>query len=194
MNTLHRKPLPRMTADDFLDWPGDGTGRTFQLIDGAPTPVSPACATHGILQARIAFLLARHLEGTGSPFLIATEAAIAPRLRTSMNIRVPDLAVTQAKDKAGQLLLPDPVLLIEILSPSNHADTWENVRAYATIPSAREILVVHSTRILAELLRRQGNGDWPEEAEEIGPDDALRLDSIGFAAPLRDLYARTHLA
>jgi hypothetical protein len=31
--------------------------------------------------------------------------------------------------------LTDPVLLIEILSPSNQAETWANVWAYATIPS-----------------------------------------------------------
>ena len=30
--------------------------------------------------------------------------------------------------------------------------------------------------------------------EEIGPDGALRLESIGFACPLIDVYAQTHLA
>ena len=48
----------------------------------------------------------------------------------------------------------DPVLLVEILSPSNRAETWTNVWAYTTIPSVREILVLHSLRIRAELLRR----------------------------------------
>ncbi len=42
MNTVWRKPLPYMTADDFLAWPGDGTGRAFQLVDGEVRPVSPA--------------------------------------------------------------------------------------------------------------------------------------------------------
>ena len=34
MNTVWRKPLSYMTADDLLAWPGDCTERTFQLVDG----------------------------------------------------------------------------------------------------------------------------------------------------------------
>ena len=91
-------------------------------------------------------------------------------------------------------MLRDPVLLIEILSPGNASDTWDNVWSYATIPSVREIAVVHSTRVLVELLRRGLDASWPEEPEEIGPGDALRLESIGFSCPLPDVYAQTHLA
>jgi hypothetical protein len=68
------------------------------------------------------------------------------------------------------------------------------VWSYTTIPTVREIAVVHSTRVLVELLRRDGDGNWPAEPEEIGPKDALRLDSIGFVCPLIDVYAQTHLA
>jgi hypothetical protein len=90
--------------------------------------------------------------------------------------------------------MPDPVALIEILSPSNATDTWDNVWAYTTIPSLREIAVVHSTRVKAELLRRSASGAWPTEPEQIDADDTLRLESIAFACPLRAAYARTHLA
>ena len=58
----------------------------------------------------------------------------------------------------------------------------------------REIVIVHSTRVLAELLRREADGNWPAEPEEIGPDGTLRLDSIDFACPLPAVYAQTHLA
>ena len=66
--------------------------------------------------------------------------------------------------------------------------------SYTTIPTVREIAVVHSTRVLVELLRRDGDGNWPAEPEEIGPGGTLRLDSIGFACALADVYAQTHLA
>jgi hypothetical protein len=68
------------------------------------------------------------------------------------------------------------------------------VWSYTTIPSVREIVVVHSARVFAELLRRGADGNWPAEPEEIGPDGTLRLDSIGFACPLPAVYAQTHLA
>ena len=93
-----------------------------------------------------------------------------------------------------QQVLPDPIVLVEILSPGNASDTWDNVWSYTTIPSVREIVVVHSTRIFAELLRRDAEGNWPAEPEEIDTDGTLRLDSIDFSCPLRAVYAQTHLA
>jgi Uma2 family endonuclease len=80
------------------------------------------------------------------------------------------------------------VLLIEILSPSNRPETWANVWTYTTIPSATEILIVSSTKIAADLLRRDTTGGWPDEAERVGPGDTLDLRSIGLRLPLTDLY------
>ena len=50
-------------------------------------------------------------------------------------------------------MVSEPVLLVAILSPSNEAETRANIWAYTTIPSVQELLIVHSTRIEAELLR-----------------------------------------
>jgi hypothetical protein len=58
----------------------------------------------------------------------------------------------------------------------------------------REIAVVHSTRVLAEVLRRGSDGHWPAEPEEVVGDGTLRLESIAVAFPLREAYAQTHLA
>jgi D-amino-acid dehydrogenase len=79
---------------------------------------------------------------------------LAPRVRASLNVRCPALGITAARDEPGQYIVPDPIVLIEILSPGNASDTWDNVWSYTTIPSVREIVVVHSTRVFAELLRR----------------------------------------
>jgi Uma2 family endonuclease len=102
--------------------------------------------------------------------------------------------VTCTPDAPGQQALPDPILLIEVLSPGNISDTWENVWSYCTIPSVREIAMVHSTRVLVELLRRGGDGHWPEETEEIGDGGTLAFESIGFGCSLSKVYAQTHLA
>jgi Uma2 family endonuclease len=117
---------------------------------------------------------------------------VIPHLLSAHNVRIPDLAVTCAKLMPGQATLPDPVLLIEILSPSNQADTWSNVWAYTSIPSVQEILVLHSTRVSAELLRRAADGTWTEAPVAIG-DATVTLSSTGFELKLADLYARTGL-
>jgi Uma2 family endonuclease len=92
----------------------------------------------------------------------------------------------------GQATLSDPVLLIEILSPSNQAKTWTNVWAYTSILSVQEILVLRADRIAAELLRRSPQGEWPDRPIAITAGD-LMLESIGFRVALTDLYARTGL-
>jgi len=192
-NTL-RKPPPRMTVAEFLDWPGDGTGRKCQLIDGEVRVMSPGSPTHGRLQSTLARLIGNALTASGSTWDVITDPGVAVQEGNKTNVRVPDLGVTGTPDTAGDRLMPDPVLLIEILSPSNANETRENVWSYRTIASVQEIIVVHSTRILAEVLRRGPDGQWPEEPEEIGMGGTLSLDSIGFACPLTDVYARTHLA
>jgi hypothetical protein len=62
-----------------------------------------------------------------APTCAVTEPAIAPRVRSRSNLRVPDLAVTGSPVESGQLALPDPLLIVEILSPTNEAETWDNV-------------------------------------------------------------------
>jgi Uma2 family endonuclease len=185
---------PRMTVAEFLDWPGDGTGRKFQLVDGELRTMSPGSATHGTIQMTLGRLIGNALVGAGGRCRVVAEPGIATRIRARTNLRVPDLGITSTTDAPGQRTLPDPLVLIEILSPGNSTDTWDNVWAYTSIPSVREIVVVHSTRVLAEVLRRGADGHWPEEPEEIGPDGTLHLDSIDFACRLRDAYAQTHLA
>jgi Uma2 family endonuclease len=183
-----------MTVADFLAWPGDGSGRKFQLVDGELRAMSPGSATHGTIQMTLGRLIGNKLVEGSSRCRVVSEPPVATRIRANVNLRVPDLGVTCTPDAPGQQTLPDPMVLIEILSPGNASDTWDNVWSYTTIPSVREIVVVHSTRRFAELLRRDPDNNWPAEPEEIDADGALRLDSIAFACPLPAVYAQTHLA
>ncbi len=90
-------------------------------------------------------------------------------------------------------MLADPVLLIEILSPSNEAETWTNIWTYTTIPSVTEILAVRSTRIEAELLRRLPEGNWPAEPLKLQVGDAVELTGIGLTVDLAAFYETTTL-
>ena len=109
-------------------------------------------------------------------------------------MRVPDLAVTCSDVEAGQIALPDPILIVEILSPTNQSETWENVWTYVAIPSVQEIVVFRSATIAADLLRRSADGSWPEEPVQLGPNDSLHLQCIGLTVTLAELYLGTYLA
>ena len=65
--------------------------------------------------------------------------------------------------------------------------------AHATIRSVREILVLKTAAIGAEVLRRGRDGSWPQEPECLA-DDALELTSIGLRVALADIYAATRLS
>lgn len=182
-----------MTVDEFINW-DDGRGGKYELVNGQLRAMSPASTSHGIIQANLARLLGNHLDAPGSRWIVLTEPAVETRIRAKLNMRVPDLGVTCAPDAATQIALPDPILLIEIMSPGNKKDTWDNVWAYTTIPSVREIVIIQSTRIEASMLRRQADGSWPPDPETIAVDGVLSLTSIDFLAPLAAAYAKTYLA
>ena len=62
-----------------------------------------------------------------------------------------------------------------------------------TIATVAEIVLLRSTAIAAEVLRRTPNGEWPQQPDIIDATGELRLDSIGFISPLRDAYRTTNL-
>jgi len=183
-----------MTVEEFIAWPGDGEGGRYQLVDGELRPMSPATVTHGTIQSNLAGIIRDHLDAPGNRCRVVTEPAVAVRIRARHNLRVPDLGVSCAPDGPGEVELSDPVLLIEILSPGNARETMDNVWAYTTIPTLKEILIVHAATIRAELLRREAGGSWPATPEEVGAADVLRLSSIGYEGPLRAAYGKTYLA
>jgi Uma2 family endonuclease len=184
--------LPDMlTVDAFLAWDAP-MGSVWQLVDGRPQAMAPASPAHGAIQAKAGALIDSHLTAGSSPCFVVTTPGVVPRVQSDINMRVPDLAVTCSPSLPGDKALRDPVLIIEILSPSNRAETWMNVWSYTTIPSVQEILVLHSERIGADLLRRGADGTWPERPLAVEDGD-LTLDSIGYARPIAAFYRNTWL-
>ena len=50
--TAARKLPKLMTADEFLEWEGDGTGMRYELVDGYLRAMAPAAVPHGLLLTR----------------------------------------------------------------------------------------------------------------------------------------------
>jgi Uma2 family endonuclease len=190
--TALRKPAG-ITVADFRAWqPEEHPERRWQLFDGEPVCMAPASENHGAIQSEAAFLLTGHLREHRPRCRVITAPGVVPRIRSTDNHRIPDLGVTCSPPSGGQVVT-DPVLLVEILSPSNEALTRGNVWAYTTVPSVVEILLFGSVRVEAELLRRGADGSWPEAPVFLGAEDELDLASIGFRAPLRAFYRTTDL-
>jgi Uma2 family endonuclease len=188
MNALPKIPV-HMTVAEFLVWDAPGP-ELWQLVDGEPVAMAPPNRTHGAMQNELGRLIANHLADRGGPCSVITTPGVLPRVRANINFRIPDLAVTCAGYESEEQALSAPVLMIEILSPSNRAETWANVWTYTTIPSVREIAVFGTAAVGVELLRRNPDGSWPEQPSLIESGD-VTFESIGFSFPIGAAYRTT---
>ena len=136
MRDAARAPTSPETVEQFLDWPGDGRVKRYELVDGVVRAMSPASTTHGTIQGNLAVLIGSHLRASGSPCRLVVTPGVIPRMNAARNFRIPDLGVTCAPDAERQIGMPDPILLVEILSPSDEADTWSNIWTYGTLTLA----------------------------------------------------------
>lgn len=186
-------PMPPMSVEEFREWADRQPGK-WELVDGYPRAMAPASVTHVFIQFRAAYLIERHLENMGGRCRAATDLPVLPSSYKQHNARVPDVAVTCSPPEADEWASRDPVFLMEVLSPTNERDTRDNVWAYMSIPTVAQILLVDSTAVRGEMMRRRPDGAWPEEPELLGPDDEVSIDAVGFRCRLRDFYARTRLA
>jgi Uma2 family endonuclease len=191
---LTRHDTARMTVEAFLALPSEGTGRIYELVHGEVRAQDAASDAHGTVQSNLNLLIGQHLRSARPGCRVVTNPGIKPRLLAKWNYRIPELGVTCTPNRADVRETPDPILLVEVLSPSNEADTWSNVPLYATLPSVQEILMVDSSKVEAMLLRRGPDGNWPQGPQTIGAGGVIELTSIGLEVPLAEVYRDTHLA
>jgi Uma2 family endonuclease len=194
MVAVRKRAPTRMTLDEFLGWdPGEASGHRWQLLDGEPVAMAPASELHGAVQGEIIRLLGNHLIARHSQSRVIAKPGIVPRVWANRNYRIPDVCVTCAAPALG-LMVSEPVLLVEILTPSNAMATRANIWADTTIPSVRDLLVVDSTRIEVELLRRRPDSMWSEQPDMLEANAILTLRCIEFSVVLTALHRTSALA
>ena len=190
MSLSEQPGIRQLTVAEFLEIAaGRSVGRQ-ELVNGQVRAMSPASSTHAVIQANLAGLIWQHLRASGRPCRVGTEAPVVPHLHANDNVRAPDLAVTCAPMTAGRIF-PDPILIIEVLSPSNQPETWETIWACATIPSLKEIAVVDTERARVEVFRRDSLGNWPKHGTAVEGTGEVELASIGVKLAFDDVYAGT---
>jgi Uma2 family endonuclease len=173
-----------MTLEEFLRW-DDGTDTRYELIGGFPVAMAPPARAHGLIGAR---LVARLEEGLRRrrPCSAQIEAGILHPDRAN-TFFVADVAVTCAPFEAGDQSVKDPILLLEILSPSTERhDRRVKLPAYQRIGSLREIVLIDSNTPYAELYQRQGNF-WTVQFIQ-GTENVLTLASIDLEISMAELY------
>jgi Uma2 family endonuclease len=182
-----------MTADEFFAMPDDGTGTKYQLVNGYLVAMAPVAPIHSLLHAELTILIGNHLKAKKGPCWVGTETGVQPVIRNKTNVRIPDLGVSCTPLTLDDKSMRDPILLIEILSPSNEKETEANIWMYASMVAVQEVLLVHTKGARLELLKRLPNGQLAEAViADLG--QSVLLESIGMELAVDVLYGPTPLA
>ena len=179
----------RMTIAEFLDWYPAGETH-YQLLDGVPVAMAPPANAHGTVAMNLGRHLANCLERR-PPCFVVSQPGIALWQRD--NWYEADLAVTCRPQEPHRHNLADPVLIVEVLSPTTAShDLNVKLPDYRRLPSVQEIVLIDSRRMVCHIHRRQPDGRWITDILQQ-PDERLGPDSCGLDQPLSVLYANVAL-
>jgi len=170
-----------MTLEAFLDW--ESQQEFKHEFDGfQPVAMTGASAAHSTIQVNLLGLLFTLLRGHqcrvhGSDL----------KIQVVGRIRYPDAFIVCSPVASGALVVHDPVVVFEILSPSTtDKDHFEKNLEYRDTPSIRRYVMLEQSRQGATVFSRDGN-DWVGHVL-IGADD-LALPEVGITVPMAELYA-----
>jgi Uma2 family endonuclease len=175
--------LKELTVDEFLRW-AEGTDERYELFSGHSVPMGPPGGQHSLLATALGGEIRSALRPR-RPCRVYTEVGIFLPDRNDA-FYVADLAATCVP--LGQDgWIRDPFLIIEILSPSTtRSDFQSKAPDYRRIPSVKEILLIDSMSLFAEVLRRDGDR-WITELVR-GTNGMLSLDTVPLRIPIAELY------
>lgn len=157
----------RMSADEFLAWEATQTER-HEFVQGEVFAMTGGRDRNNTVSGNLYMALRQHLAGSGC-HVYASDLKL--QVAAADAFFYPDLMVTcSAADLADRLVKREPVLVVEVLSPSTEAfDRGDKFAHYRRLPSLREYLLVDVDRLRCDLYRKGGDGLWvlhPAEAAE----------------------------
>jgi len=174
-----------MSLDEFLVWECAQPER-HEFVDGIIRVMTGASAGHVTIAMNLSSALREALRGTRCRPFGSDMKVIA-----NGNIRYPDVSIAckPVDDRADHL--PEPVVVIEILSPSTaREDRGRKKIDYFATPSIRQYAIVEQDERLIDLYTRTDAG-WIDEV--VVDDGTLTLSAIGVAISLDAVYEDTEL-
>lgn len=179
---------PRFTHDEFLDREQHSPFR-HEYTRGHVEMMSGGTENHSLLATSLTYLLtARLLDRDcsvhGSDLLV--------RINIADMSTYPDAMVICGKahfPERRKLVVDNPVLLVEVLSPSTVTfDRGAKLAAYKQLASLREILFIAQDQPSVEYMQKGPDG-WISTILE-GREAILSLVHLQVSIPLADLYRR----
>ncbi len=174
-----------MSLDEFLAWEREQPER--HEFDGFTIiAMTGASMAHVKITMNLAFALRQGLRGTGCRPLSSDAKVIA-----GGSVRYPDIAVTCQPMADRDDIVPEPVVIIEVVSPSTErVDRGRKKSDYFATASIRQYAIVEQAERLVDLYTRTEAG-WVNEV--VADEAVLKLSSIGVELSLDTIYEDTEL-
>jgi Uma2 family endonuclease len=148
---------------------------------------------HSMITANLARAIGNRLQGKPCG-VFSSDARVSVQwgsLITDPDVTVLCGAPQYTDDKRDTLL--NPILLVEVLSPSTRAyDRGEKSRLFRMMPSLAEYLLVDQTPVDVEQYRRLPSGNW-ELTTVRSIEAVLTLHSLGCEIPVVEIYQNLDL-
>lgn len=178
-------PLPElMTLEEFLEFQ-EQSPTPYEFVNGIIRPISGPSVPHCIVAQNIFRAIDSHLQkGPCQAFVSGCDVKLS--LGTDQIVYMPDLVVSCDRSAWEEKWIPNPKLVVEVLSPSTHQiDRKEKAVNYRRVPSMEEYVIASQKRPELTIYRRAAR--WlPELVRGIGAVAELR--SLGVSVPLMVIY------
>ena len=174
----------KMTVDDFLAWAATQPGR-WELFDGVPVEMSSERVIHGRVKYLVARALDSAIEAAGVPCQFLLDSA-AVRIDTHRSYQ-PDALIYCGQPVPGDVVeVPNPVVVVEILSPSNAMkDLRDKLVGYFRVPSVVHYLIVDPDD---RLVIHHARGEGDAITTRIVSAGSLSLDPPGIQLVVGELF------
>jgi Uma2 family endonuclease len=176
--------LKPMTVDEFLVWAEGQEGR-WELHDGVPVMMSPERVLHGDTKGEAYVALREAVRRAGLPRRVHPDGVA---IRTSAKATYqPDASVSCGPRPAADALeINDPVVVVEVLSPSTAAiDHGRKLSGYFSLPSVEHYLILDPDRRVV-IHHKRGTNDAIET--RVLSDGDVKLDPPGFEVAVEAMF------
>jgi Uma2 family endonuclease len=176
----------RMTVDEFLAWAERQDEGRYELFNGRVVMQQSEKWMHSAIKGRIYVALLQAVERAGIAYFAATQG---PTVRIGENVAFePDALVARLPYPDGNSVeIADPVLVVEILSPSTaKRDLADKLAGYFKVPSIQHYLIVDPEEREIIWHRRAGGGalEQPLTLRE----GSLTIDPTGIEITLGNIF------
>jgi Uma2 family endonuclease len=184
-----RKTEEELTLDDYLEIERASEFRN-DYVNGQIIAMSGESLSHGRIKGNVYHEIRNHLRGKPCE---AFTSDMKVKVEGVSPFKYPDVVVVcgqpQMHDAKKDLLL-NPLVIIEVLSPSTEAvDRGEKFDLYQAIPSLKYYVLIAQDRSSVTVMTRQSNNRW--ELELITDMNAsLLVPDLDCEIPLHEIYDR----